>query len=171
MSNGLDVGKYIEDAKIAFAAGNWRSYWLVGTWLSYPVAVQTALHPARAIQLQDWLQGLDVPAAYELTGRQLVAGELSALFALASLSLSMFMATVLLYRKAGFWFRLYPLVGLTVGFCGNLGWWIATRHFDSVGALAGMSPLSAAVVVFAICEWQGRDFVFGKTAKPAKAGA
>jgi hypothetical protein len=171
MSRGLDIGKNIEDAKNAFAVGGWRGYWLLGTWLAYPVAVQAALHPARAIQLQDWLQGLYVPAAYELTSRQLVAGELSALFALASLSLAMFQATILLYRKAGYWFRLWPLVGVTVGFFGNLAWWIATRHFDPVGALAGLSPLSWSVAIFAICEKQGREYVFGKNAKPAKAGA
>jgi hypothetical protein len=165
------VGKYLRQSKEALAAGSWRSWWLVGTWFACPVAVQSVLHPARAIQLQDYLQGLHVPAANELTGQQLAAGELSALFALSSIALSMLMATMLLYRKAGYWFRLWPLVGLAVGGFGNLGWWIATAHFDPIGALAGMSPLSLAVGIFALCEWQGREWVFGKDAKTAKAGA
>jgi hypothetical protein len=159
----------LRETKEAFATGGWRGGALVGTWLLYPVGVQMALHPWRSIQWQNYLQGLQVP--YQFTMRQLVAGELSALFLLASLSLAMFLATILLYRKAGYWFRLWPLVGVTVGFFGNLGWWIATGHFDPLGALAGLAPLSLSVVIFAICEKQGREFVFGKDAKPATAGA
>jgi hypothetical protein len=159
---GLDGGKYWRQVKEAFAVGSWRSVWLVGTWFACPVAVQMVLHPARSIQLQDWLQGLDVPASYQLTQHQLFAGELGAVFTLASISLSMFLATFLLYRKAGYWFRLWPLVGIVVGFFGNLGWWIATRHFDPIGAMAGLSPLSLAFAIFAVCEWQGKEFVFGK---------
>jgi cobalamin synthase len=166
---GVDIGSYLREVKEAFAVGTWRGWWLVMTWLLYPVAIQTALRPSRSIQLQNWLQGLPVP--YQFTGRQLVAGELSALFALASLSLAMFLATVLLYRKAGYWFRLWPLVGVIVGFFGNLAFWIATRHFDSIGALAGFSPLAAAVVIFGVCEHLGKEFVFPEGAKPAKAGA
>jgi hypothetical protein len=152
------VGRYISAVRETFSVGSLRVRWLVMTWFSYPVAVQAVLHSERSIQLANWLQGLPVP--YAFTSRQLIAGELMALFALASLSLSMFIATVLIYRKAGFWFRLWPLVGIAVGFFGNLGWWIATRHFDPVGALAGFSPLSMSFVVFAICEKLGKEFVF-----------
>ena len=157
------TGKYFTDVKEAFSVGSWRGWWLVTTWFLYPVAVQAALHAERSIQLANWLQGLPVP--YEFTSRQLLAGELMALFALAALSLSMFVATLLFYRKAGFWFRLWPLVGIAVGGFGNLGWWIATKHFDPVGALAGFAPLSLSYVVFAICEKLGKEFVFpaGKT--------
>jgi hypothetical protein len=166
MSSGTGTGRYFGDVKEAFSVGGWRSWWLVATWFSYPVAIQMVLHPSRSLQLQSWLQGLDVP--YEFTNHQLVAGELVALFVLASLSLSMFLATILLYRKAGFWFRLWPLVGVAVGFFGNLGWWIATRHFDPVGALAGLSPLSGAVAIFGICEKLGRGFVFPEGAASAQ---
>jgi hypothetical protein len=167
--NGLSAGKYCGHAKEAFTVGGWRGWWLIATWLSYPVCVATVLHPSDVIGFQDWMQGLAVP--HEFTSQQQWAGELSALFALASFSLSMFMATVLLYRKAGFWFRLWPLVAVVVGLCGNIGWWIAKQHFDPVGALLGLAPLSLSVLIFAVCEKQGREFVFGKDAKPAKAGA
>jgi hypothetical protein len=162
-----ETGRYFGDTKEAFSVGTWRGWWLITTWFLYPVAIQTVLHPSRSIQFLQYSQGLDV--RYEFTTHQLVAGELAALAALASLSLSMFMATILLYRKAGFWFRTWPLVGVATGFFGNLGWWIATQNFDPVGALAGLSPLSLSVVIFAVCEWQGREFVFGKGA--ARAGA
>jgi hypothetical protein len=159
---GSGTGRYFGDVKETFSVGTWRGWWLAATWFLYPGAVQMVLHPSRSIQFQSWLQGLDIP--YEFTTHQLVAGELTALFVLASLSLSMFLATLLLYRKAGFWFRLWPLVGVVTGFFGNLGWWIATQHFDPVGALAGLTPLSGAVAIFGICEWQGKKFVFSKGA-------
>ena len=168
MVAGVDAGRYWTKVREAFVVGSWRSVWLLGTWFACPVAVQMVLRPARSIQLQDFLLGLDVPATYQLTQHQLFAGEVYALFTLASISLSMFVATLLLYRKAGYWFRLWPLVGIVVGVFGNLGWWIATRHFDPVGALAGFSPLSLAFLIFAVCEWQGKEFVFGKSA-PAGA--
>ena len=163
---GLGIGRYGGDVKEAFAVAGWRGWLMVSTWLVYPVAVKTALLPPRSIQFENWAQGLPVP--YGFSERVLVDGELTALACLASLSLLMFFATVLFYRKAGFWFRLWPLVGLTVGFFGNLGWWIGTGHFDPVGALAGLSPLSLSVVIFALCEKLGRDFVFGKGAAGAQ---
>jgi hypothetical protein len=152
------VGRYLGAVKETFSVGSWRGWWLVMTWLLYPVAVTMVLKPSRSIQLGSYMQGLDVPHVF--TSQQLMAGEVIALFALASLSLSMFMATVLIYRKAGFWFRMWPLVGIVVGGFGNLGWWIGTQHFDPIGALAGLSPLSMAFVVFAICEKLGKEFVF-----------
>jgi hypothetical protein len=165
----MGAGRYFEETRIAFGRAPMASWLLVGIWLVYPVAVQTVLHPSDAVGFQDWLQGLTVP--HEFTRRMLMAGELSALFGLVGLSLGMFVATIMLYRKAGFWFRLWPLVGLVSGFFGNLGWWIHKGYFDPVGALAGLAPLSLAVMIFALCDKLGRDFVFGKDAKAAQAGA
>jgi hypothetical protein len=158
----MSAGKYSREAKEAFAGGSWRGQLLIGTWLLYPVAVTMVIKPWRSIQLGSYMQGLDVPHVF--TDQQLIAGEVIALFILASLSLTMFWATVLLYRKAGYWFRTWPLVAITVGFFGNLGWWIFTQHFDPAGALVGLSPLSFSVAIFAICEKKGREFVFGKGA-------
>jgi hypothetical protein len=127
MSSG--TGRYFGDVKEAFSVGTWRAWWLMAMYFLCPVAVQMALHPARAIQLQSYLQGLDIPYG-EFTSHQLVAGELTALFILASLSLATFLATILLYRKAGFWFRLWPVAGVATGFFGNLGrarWRVSRR--------------------------------------------
>lgn len=156
----MSAGKYSREASNAFSVGNWRGALLIGTWLLYPFSVTMVLKPMRSIQLGNWLQGMPVP--HEFTGQQLIAGEVIALFILASLSLAMFWATVLLYRKAGYWFRTWPLVGVVVGFLGNLGWWYVTQKFNSVGALVGFAPLSFAVLIFTICDKLGRDFVFGK---------
>jgi hypothetical protein len=165
----MAVGSYWTHTKEAFSVGGWRSAALIGTWFCCPVAIGSVMHPSDVIGFQDWMQGLPVP--HEFTSQQLWAGEFSALFALASLSLTMFVVTVLFYRKATFWFRLWPLAGIAAGFFGNIGWWVAKGNFDPAGALIGLSPLSLAVVIFAICEWQGREFVFGKDVKTAKAGA
>jgi hypothetical protein len=161
------LGRNFEETKEGFAVAGWRGWLLLALFMLYPVAVQTVLHPSDAVGFQYWLQGEPVPHLF--TTHMLVAGELAALFSLIGLSLAVFVVTLLFYRKAGYWFRLWPLVGITVGGFGNLGWWFYTGHFDPFGALAGLAPLSLSVVIFAICDHLGRDFVMGT--KPMRAGA
>jgi hypothetical protein len=39
-------------------------------------------------------------------------------------------------------------------------------YFDPIGALAGLTPLVAAVVCHGVCERLGANFVFGPGEKP-----
>ena len=139
-------------------------YLLVATWLLYPVAVVTVFHPADAVGFQLWLQGFVVPNT--MTDRALYAGEAAALLALAVLSLVQWVIITLIYHRSQFFVQLWPLALFLIGFIANGVWWLRTGYFDPLGALAGLTPLVAAVACHGVCERLGAAFVFGPGEKP-----
>lgn len=165
--SGKSTGKYYGDLKIAAGRGKLSSGVLIACWLVFPVAVQTVLHPTQAIGFEYWLQGQEVPRYY--TMQMATAGELKALMALGGLILLMLGATVLFYRRAGYWVKLWPVPGLAVGIMANAAWWAHSGFFDRIGALAGLSALAVMVICEAVCEHIGADFVFGKGNRPQRA--
>jgi hypothetical protein len=156
---------YLEGLHAAWLESSIFGYLLVLVWLLYPVAVVTVFHPADAVGFQAWMQGIAIP--HYMTSRMLNAGEAVALLALAMLSLLQLGLVVLIYRRAQFYVQLWPLAVLLVGGIANGIWWLRTGYFDPAGAMAGLTPLVAAVVCHGICERLGGDFVFGRGEKPS----
>ena len=112
-------------------------------WLAYPFTVVTVFHPSDAVGLQLWLQGFVVPQF--MSERALAEGEGAALLSLVALSLFQFGVVVLIYRRIQFMIELWPLATFLIGGIANGVWWVKTGHFDPEGALAGLTPLVAAV--------------------------
>jgi hypothetical protein len=160
------MGRYYGDVREAFARAGFVGWLLAASWLLYPVAIQTVLHPSDAIGLQYWLQGQPVPHFF--TVAMLRAGEITALIGLVVLSLFVLGLTVLFYRRADYMVWLWPLAGLLLGVAGNGGWWISKGFFDGPGALAGWAPLALMVIGEGVCERMGADFVFGKGNRPGR---
>lgn len=160
------MGYHYGELREALARGPIISLLLVVSWLLYPVAIQTCLHPSDAVGLQYWLQSQPVPHLF--TWSMLKAGEICALMALIGLSLLIFGLTVLLYHRAGFFVQLWPLAGLLLGVFGNAGWWIGKGFFDGQGAVIGWSPLVLMGLAYVVCQRMGADFVFGKGNRPAR---
>lgn len=158
------IARYLGGLLEAWRASGVFGYLLVAVWLLYPVAIVTVFHPSDAVGFQLWLQGFVVP--HTMTSRALTAGEAVALVALLALSLLQLGIVTLIYRRAKFFARLWPLATFLVGFIANGIWWLRTGHFDPWGALAGLTPLVAAIVCQGVCESLGGDFVFGPGEKP-----
>jgi hypothetical protein len=160
----MNAGKYLRSLHAAWLESGIFGYLLVMVWLLYPAAVVTVFHPADAVGFQAWLQGVAIP--HFMTSRMLYAGEAVALLSLAVLSLFQVGLVVLIYRRAQFFVQLWPLAVFLVGGIANGIWWLRTGYFDPAGALAGLTPLVAAVVCHGVCERLGGNFVFGPGAKP-----
>jgi hypothetical protein len=156
--------RYLRALHAAWLESGILGYLLMMVWLLYPVAVVTVFHPADAVGFQAWLQGVAIPRF--MTSRMLYAGEAAALLALAVLSLFQLGLIVLIYRRAQFFVQLWPLAVCLVGGLANGIWWLRTGYFDPMGALAGLTPLVAAVVCHGVCERLGGNFVFGPGEKP-----
>ena len=161
------VGKYYGDLTIAAGRAKLMTSVLIGGWLLFPVAVQTVLHPTHAIGFEHWLQQQEVPRYY--TMHMVTIGEVKALGALITLFVFMLGATVLFYRRAGYWVKLWPVPALLVGVLANSVWLLHTGFFDRIGMLAGFSSLALMVICEAVCENLGADFVFGKGQRPQRA--
>jgi len=160
----MNAGKYLRSLHAAWLESGILGYLLVMVWLLYPVAVVTVFHPADAVGFQAWMQGLAIPRF--MTSRMLNAGEAVAVLALAVLSLLQFGLVVLIYRRAQFYVQLWPLAVFLVGGIANGIWWLRTGYWDFWGAMAGLTPLVAAVANHGVCERLGGNFVFGPGAKP-----
>jgi hypothetical protein len=161
------IARYLGGLLDAWQASGVLGYLLVAVWLLYPVAVVTVFHPSDAVGFQLWLEGFVVPHA--MSGQALFAGGAAAVLALAVLSLFQFVLVTLVYRRAGFYVQLWPLATFLVGFIANGIWWLRTGYFDPAGAIAGLTPLVAAVVCHGVCERLGGNFVFGPN-KPQYQG-
>jgi hypothetical protein len=164
--NGVD--RYLGGLYEAWIVSGVLGYLLVLVWLLYPVAVVTVFHPSDAVGFQLWLQGFSVPRT--MTSRALNAGEGTALLALVMLSLLQLGIVTLIYRRAQFFVQLWPLALFLVGGIANGIWWMRTGYFDPAGALAGLTPLVAAVACHGVCERLGGNFVFGPGPKPQYQG-
>jgi hypothetical protein len=158
------VDRYLGGLYEAWTVSGIYGYLLVGVWLLYPVAVVTVFHPSDAVGFQLWLQGFAVP--HSMTSRALNAGEGVALLSLVVLSLFQFGVITLIYRRAQFFVQFWPLALFLIGGIANGAWWYKTGYFDPEGALAGLTPLVAAVVCHGVCERLGGEFVFGPGRKP-----
>ena len=158
------IARYLGGLQEAWQASGVFGYLLVAVWLLFPVAVVTVFHPSDAVGFQLWLQGFVVP--HTMTSRALNAGEAAALLVLVALGLLQLGIVTLIYRRAGFYVQLWPLATFIVGFLANGIWWLRTGYFDPWGALAGLTPVVAAVVCHGVCERLGGNFVFGPGAKP-----
>ncbi len=158
------IARYLGGLQEAWQESGVFGWLLVGVWMLYPVAVVTAYHPGDAVGFQAWLQGLAIPDF--ASNRMLVTGEVVALLSLAALSLFQFGVIVLIYRRAQFFVQLWPLGAVLLGVIGNGVWWMWKGYFDPFGALAGLTPVVAAVVCQGVCEQLGANFVFGPGAKP-----
>jgi hypothetical protein len=161
-----DLGKYCGNLWVAGGRAKFSSAALLTTAVLFPVAVQTAFHPADAIGFEYWLQRQPIPRFF--TMEMVSAGEITAAMALIGLSLFMLGATVLFYRGAGFWVQLWPVAGVLVGLLGNCAWWLDKGFFDATGALAGLASLALMVACEAVCEHLGADFVFGHGRRPKR---
>lgn len=153
------IGRYFGGLYEAWQASGVLGYLLVAIWLLYPVSVVTVFHPSDAVGFQLWLQGFVVPSA--MTDQALNAGLAVAVLALATLSLFQWVVVTLIYRRAQFYVRLWPLAAFLVGGIANGIWWLEKGYFDPWGAMAGLTPLIAAIVCHGVCERLGGDFVFG----------
>jgi hypothetical protein len=165
--NGKSFGKYYADLRVATGKAKVTMLVLIAGWVLFPVAVQSMFHPTHPIGFEYWLQGQPVPRMYTI--QQTTAGELKAIASVAILSLFIFGATVLFYRKAAYSVKLWPVPGLLIGIVGNGAWWFHTGFFDSFGALVGGLSLVLMVLCEAVCEHLGQDFVFGKGVRPQRA--
>jgi hypothetical protein len=158
------IGKYIAGLQEAAKEGGFLTFLLMMIWLLYPCAVVTVFHPSDAVGLQLWLQGFVVPDY--MTHRALNEGEGAALFVLFTLSVFQFLIIALIYRRIQFMIEFWPAAVVLIGGIANGLWWIKTGHFDPEGALAGLTPLVAAVICHGVCERLGAEFVFGPGEKP-----
>ena len=179
-------------SKLGEDAGRYGSYlregyprsgivgWLVPVgWFTFPVALQTVLHPTDALGLEHYLQGEAVPRAF--TAQAVTAGEGYALVALAVLLLLQLVGTVLFYRRVRLTEviegeritvpALWPLACLFAGVVGNGLWWFGTGHFDPTGAVFGVASTSLTIGCEIACEKLGRDFVFGSEAAAPQASS
>src|SRR5689334_10436358 len=100
----MGLGNYYGNLREALARAPIVSLLLMASWLLYPVAIQTCLHPADVIGLQYWMQGQPVPHLY--TSSMLRAGEICAVIGLVTLTLLIFGLTVLLYHRAEYFVQL-----------------------------------------------------------------
>jgi hypothetical protein len=171
MSFQDDLGMYAADVHVAYVRAGWLGGAVALGWLVVPVAVQTVFHPGDAIWAQLVLQGLPVPASF--TAQQLGAGVIEALMALAVLAGFQLAGTVLFYRRAQLQVAgpvaqppLWVLAAFTSGILGNCAWFIGTQAFDWFGCMVGLTSLALTVGGEMLCEWLGREVVFG----PALAG-
>src|ERR1700733_7322479 len=139
-------------------------YLMVLVWLAYPVVAVTIYHPADAIGFQAWLQGYAIPNYF--TSRQLNVGLGEAILALAVLILIHLVVVTLIYRRAQMFVQFWPLATFLVGGIANGIWWWRTGYWDPTGAMAGLTPVVAAIVCHAVCERLGGNFVFGPGPKP-----
>jgi hypothetical protein len=162
------MGRYLGGLYEAWQASGIFGYLLVVVWLLYPVAVVTVFHPSDAVGFQAWLQGVPIPQM--MTNRMVNVGQGEAVLALAALSLLQLGIVTLVYRRAGFFVQLWPLATFLVGGIANGIWYWRTGYFDPGGAMAGLSPVVAAVVCHGICERLGAQFVFGPGSKPQHQG-
>jgi hypothetical protein len=172
MSFRGDVGSYAADVHVAYVRADWLGGTVAAGWLVVPVAVQTVFNPGDAIWAQDILQGLPVPATF--TAQQLAAGFIEAVIALVVLAGFQLAGTILFYRRTQLQLEvggsvatpaLWPLA-VTAGILGNCAWFIGTQAFDPFGFLVGLTSAALTVGGELLCEWLGREFVFG----PALAG-
>jgi hypothetical protein len=158
------IDRYGKALWVTWAYSGILGWLLVMVWLLYPVAVVTVFHPSDAVGFQLWLQGFVVP--HVMTSRALYAGEAAAVLALAMLSLIQLVIVTLIYRRSGYRVHLWPLAVVLVGGIANGIWWWRTGYWDFWGAMAGLSPVLAALVCHGVCERLGARFVFGPGAKP-----
>jgi len=161
------LGKYCGDLQIACGRAKLLVSVLVAGWLLFPVAVVTMFYPTDAIGFQHWMEHDAVPRFY--TWHMATVGFFEAAAAtFIGLSPAMFLATVLFFRRAKFFVKLWPVPGVLVGVIANGFWWLDTGFFDRPGALAGLASLVLMVICEAICEHLGADFVFGKDNRPSR---
>jgi hypothetical protein len=154
------IGRYLGGLLEAWNVSGILGYLLVLTWLLFPVAVVSVYHPSDAVGFQLWLQGFAVP--HSMTTRALNAGELAAFVGLGVLGLVQYQLVVFIYRRTQFFVQFWPLALFLVGFIANGLWWLKTGYFDPGGAMAGLTPVLAAIICHGVCERLGADFVFGK---------
>jgi hypothetical protein len=161
----MGVRNQLRDLHAAWLESGIYGYLLVAVWLLYPVAVVTVFHPADAVGFQAWLQGVAIPRI--VTKRMLNVGAGEAVLALTVLSLLQLGLVTLIYRRAQFFVQLWPLAVVLVGGIANGAWWLKTGYFDPWGAMAGLTPVFAAIGCHALCERLGGNFVFGPGKKPS----
>jgi hypothetical protein len=171
MSFQDDLGMYAADMHVSYVRAGWLGGAVAFSWLCTPVAVMTVFHPGDLIWLQDKVQGLPVPAAF--TNQQLAVGFVEAVIALVVLAGFQLAGTVLFYRRAQLQVPgpvaqppLWPLAAIAAGILGNCAWFIGTQAFDLFGGFVGLTSLVLTVGGEMLCEWLGREVVFG----PAVAG-
>lgn len=140
-------------------------YLMVLVWLLYPVAIVTIYHPVDAIGFQAWLQGLEIPRY--MTHRMLNVGLSEALLALAALMLCHLVIVTLIFRRSQLFVQLWPLAAFLVGGIANGIWCWRTGYFDPTGAMAGLTPVLAAIVCHGVCERLGSSFIFGPSYRGA----
>jgi hypothetical protein len=161
------IARYLGHLLDAWQASGVLGYLLVLVWLLYPVSVVTVFHPSDAVGFQLWLQGYAIP--HLMNTRALNAGEFVAVLALVALSLLQLGIVTLIYRRTQELVHFWPLATFLVGGIANSIWWLKTGYFDPAGAMAGLTPLVAAVVCHGVCERLGASFVFG-TNRPQQHG-
>jgi hypothetical protein len=161
------IGNYLGGLSVAAQESGIFGILLIVVWLAYPTAFVTVWHPEDAVGFQLWLQGFAVP--HFMSRQALLAGEGAAVVALAVLSLAQYNIIQMIYRRCGFYVRLWPLAAFLVGFVANGIWFWRTGYFDFWGAMAGLSPVVAAIVSHGICERGAGNFVFGSD-KPQYEG-
>jgi hypothetical protein len=162
------MGRYIGGVIETWQVSGGLKYLLVILWLLYPTAIVTVFHPADAIGFEHWLEGLPIPR--EVFPQTLVAGGLWAVAMLFVLSVFQFVVILLIYRRTGFFVRLWPLALILTGGIANGIWWLAKGYFDPWGAMAGLTPVVATIGCFGVCEQLGAAFVFGPGPKPHYEG-
>jgi hypothetical protein len=137
---------------------------LVGVWFAVPFTVQMLFNPSDVTRLERVIDGQPMPSFF--SQQMLTTGGIKAAVAFVILALLILGALTLLYRRAEFSVRLWPVAALLVGVIGNCGWWVGTGFFDWQGGLVGWSPMALVVGVELVCERLGQDFIFGIGVRP-----
>jgi hypothetical protein len=162
---GYAIGGYIAEMHGAVARAGWRAVLLLPGWFALPFVMQSLLHPLDVVKLDHLLHGFPLP--HTALARQLTVAFAETAVVLAAICLWQLVVTVAFYRKAQiFGVRaatppLYPMAALLVGGFGNLGWFIGTGSFDSVGFVIGLTSAALTIGIEMLCEQLGRDFVLG----------
>jgi hypothetical protein len=162
------LGRYVWAPIDMLQKGGVLSLVLVTIWVLYPFVLQTLIHPTDAVGFQAWVQGL--PISRYVSRQAIFAGEITTLIVLVALGLLQLGVVVLLYRRLGYRFSVWPLALVLIGGVANGIWWWRTGYLDLRGASAGLSPLVLAAVCQGACEKLGQEFVFGKNARPSMSG-
>jgi hypothetical protein len=159
------LGRYYDYVRVSMRLAGGIKWFLFAGWVLLPVCVQTIMHPTDAAGFGYWINGDAVPRFY--SSRQVINGELMAVFAFVALIFVYLVVTVLFFRRVRFWVSLWPLAMLIAGFLDNGAWWIYYNGvFDPSGAVAGFMPMVLAGLSVALCHKLGADFVFGPENRP-----
>jgi hypothetical protein len=164
------IGKYYGNLRAALGevSAKAAAALLVATWVTFPVAVQSLLHPMDVAGFGYYLQGGAAAVPRYYTSEQVSTGEIKAFVALVVIGVIAYLGARLFYASAKFSVALWPVAGLLTGVVGNIAWWFHSAPSPS-GSLSGLSTVALMVLCQGIIEYFAQDATFGKGVRPQRA--